>query len=163
MKYKMGKVNKIIIGVVLLALVFGWISVARAGGNVTSQIEITDLGTDEMHDGKGYVDFQNVVYNIFLTEDEEYNVSGVLRVYNDETVIVSELITLEVISFHGFAVNRPDTREFDIYMTEGIHELWAVFESTDTSEAKYIYEVVVEDEKEEEEKVEEVEDWLECP
>jgi hypothetical protein len=161
MKYKMGIVNKIIIVAAIFTAMLLLVSLAQASGNVTPRIEITDLGIDEMRNGKGYVSFKNVIDNIFLGEDEEYNITGVLRVYNDETVVVSELITLEVISFHGFVVNRPDTREFDIYTTEGIHELWAVFESTDTSEAKYIYEVVVEDEEEEE--VEEVEDWLECP
>jgi hypothetical protein len=148
--------NLILVGIVMLALFFGIV------GNVGAYIDTRDLGIDETQDTAGFIDFKNEVDNIFLEEDEEYNVTGVLTVYNDGTLVLKENITLEVISFHGFAVNRPDTREFNVNMTEGLHNLTAYIESEgQTVETVYEYEIYAVEEEEEVE--EEIIDWLPCP
>ena len=144
----------ILIGMVLMALFLGMI------GNVAAYTEIRDLGIDETQNAIGYIDFKNVVDDIFLEESEEYNVTGVITIFNDGTIILEKEVTLEVISFYGFAVNRPDMREFKINMTVGLHNLTAYIESEDqTVKTVYEYEIceAVEEEEEEEE------DWLPCP
>jgi hypothetical protein len=150
----------ILIGIVALAVVLGMV------GSVSACIEIRDLGIDAKDEETiGFVDFKNEIDDIFLEEDENYTVNGLLTVYNDGMLIHEENITLEVVSFHGFAVNRPDMREFGIDMTEGTHTLSALIESGGRIvEAIYVYDGEVEEEEEEEEEKEKEEvDWLPCP
>ena len=148
--------NWILVGIIMLAVFSGMV------GTVSACIDIRDLGIEETEEATGYIDFKNVVDDIFLEEREEYNVTGFITIYNDGTIVLEEKVTLEVISFHGFAVNRPDTREFEINMTEGTHELVAFIESEcETVKETLEYEGEVEVEEEEED-VEE-EDWLPCP
>ena len=146
--------NGVLVGIVVLALFLGMI------GNVGAYIDTRDLGIDETQNATGYIDFKNEVDNIFLEEDEEYNVTGTITVYNDGTLVLEEEVELEVISFYGFAVNRPDSRDFEINVTVGLHNLTAYIESEDqTVKTVYEYEIceAVEEEEEEEE------DWLPCP
>jgi hypothetical protein len=150
---EMGK-NWILVGIVMVAVFGGMI------GTVAAHIETRDLGIDSIEEGIGFIVSMNEVEDIFLEPDEEYNVTGTITVYNDGTLVLEENITLEVISFHGFAVNRPDTREFEINMTEGTHELSAQIESEGhIVEAIYVYDGEVEEAEEEEEVI----DWLPCP
>lgn len=145
----------ILISIVMTAIFTGMI------GSAAAYIEIRELGIDETRNATGFVDFKNVVDDIFLGEGKDYNVTGVLTVYNDGTVIHEEEIELEVISFHGFAVNSPETIEFTLNTSEGTHELTAYIESEEKTveEAlEYEGEVEVEDEDEETEA-----DWLPCP
>lgn len=145
----------IIISIIMTAFFTGIIGCAGA------YIEIRELGIDETQNATGFVDFKNVVDDIFLGEGEDYNVTGVLTVYNDGTLIHEEEIELEVISFHGFAVNRPETIEFTLITSEGRHELTAYIESEEkTVEEALEYEGEAEAEEEDEET--EV-DWLPCP
>lgn len=145
----------ILVGIVVLAVFLGMV------GSVGAYIEIGDLGIDETEKVMGFIDFQNVVDDIFLGEDENYTVNGLLTVYNDGALVHEENITLDVVSFHGFTVNRPDTRVFEINMTEGTHGLSAQIESEgQIVEAIYVYDGEVEEEEVEEEG--EV-DWLPCP
>ena len=146
--------NWILVGIVMLAVFCGMV------GTVTAYIDIRDLGIDEMEDVTGYIDFKNVVDDIFLEEGEEYNVTGVITVYNDGTLVLEEEVELEVISFYGFAVNRPDSRDFEINVTVGLHNLTAYIESEDQT-VKTVYEYEIGEAVEEEE--EEEEDWLPCP
>ena len=146
--------NWVLVGIVMVAVFCGMV------GTVTAYIEIRDLGIDETKNATGYIDFKNVVDDIFLKEGEEYNVTGIITVYNDGTLILEEEVELEVISFHGVAVNRPDSRDFEINVTVGLHNLTAYIESEgQTVKAVYEYKIceVVEEEEEEEE------DWLPGP
>lgn len=157
MSKKEAEKNWILIGIVVLAFSFGMI------GSVGAHIEIRDLGIEEMENVTGFVDFKNEVEDIFLEECENYNVTGVIRVYNNETLVYEENITLEVVSFHGFAVNRPETREFEINTTVGLHNLTTYIESDgEMVEEVYKYEMY-EQELPEEEELGEEEDWLLCP
>jgi hypothetical protein len=145
----------IFVGVLLTAIFMGIV------GNVGAYIEIRELGIDETQNATGFVDFKNVVDDIFLGEDEEYTVTGLLTVYNDGTLIHTEEIELEVISFHGFAVNRPEIIEFAVNMSEGPHSLTTYIEAGgETVEETLEYEGEVEVEEEDEETEE---DWLPCP
>jgi hypothetical protein len=156
---KAGK-NIFLISIVMTAIFTGMI------GSAAAYIEIRELGIDETQNATGFVDFKNVVDDIFLGEGEDYNVAGVLTVYNDGTLIHEEEIELEVISFHGFVVNRPETIEFTVNTSEGTHKLTAYIESEEkTVEEAHEYEgEIVEEEEEEEEEDEETEvDWLPCP
>ena len=146
--------NWVLVGIVMVAVFCGMV------GTVTAYIDIRDLGIDEMEDAVGFIDFKNVVDDIFLEESEEYNVTGVITIFNDGTIILEKEVTLEVISFHGFAVNRPDMREFKINMTEGLHNLTAYTESEGQT-VKVVYEYKICEAVEEEE--EEEEDWLPGP
>ena len=149
--------NWILVGIVMVAVFAGMV------GTVSAYIDIRDLGIEELEDGIGYIEFQNVVDDIFLEEDEEYYIRVLLKVYNDGKLIVSEGIKLDVVSFHGFAVNVLETKEFEVEMTEGLHNLIAYIE-TDKETVNETLEYKGEVEVEEEEEVEiEEEDWLPCP
>lgn len=153
MKYKMGIVNKIIIGVVLLALMFGGISVAQACA--CPRITCLDVNYD-MVSYTGYVELENT---------GDTNITVVIVIYVDNNRTLEREVVLNIEYFKGFRLRTSETVKFEAPCEDGKHEVRVTVIVDNMSllgNVSYIAQGCLEDIDEEEE-IENTEDWLGCP
>jgi hypothetical protein len=149
----MGKINKIIIAVALLAIVFGWISVAQACA--CPRITCLDVNYD-MVSYTGYVELEN-------TGDK--NITVVIVIYVDSNRTLEREVALNIEYFKGFRLRTSEIVEFEAPCEEGNHEVRVTVIVDNMSllgNVSYISQGCIEDVDEEEEVVNE-EDWRGCP
>jgi hypothetical protein len=149
----MGKMNKIIMAIALLAIVFGWISVVQT--SACPRITCLDVNYD-MVSYTGYVELEN-------TGDE--NITGVIVIYVDNNRTLDRAVALDIEYCKGFRLRTTETIEFEVPCEEGNHEVHVTVIADNLSllgNVSYISHGCIEDIDEEEE-VENTEDWLQCP
>jgi hypothetical protein len=149
----MGEMDKIIIAIALLAIVFGGISVAQACA--CPRITCLDVHYD-MVSYIGYLELEN-------TGDE--NITVVIVIYVDNNRTLERAVVLNIEYFKGFRLRTSETVEFEAPCDEGNHEVRVTVIADNLSllgNVSYIAQGCIEDADEEEEVVNE-EDWLGCP